>query len=122
VSQRTYTVEEANAAVPALRAQLERIRRSRQSMIAASSRITDAVAADGGGVAGGDWFQASRQLRADVEDLAAKGILLRDPEGGLVDFPAEREGKIVFLCWRRDEDAVGWWHEQDSGFIGRRPL
>ena len=122
MTQRTYTVEEANAAVPALRAQLERIRRSRQTMIAASRRITDAVAADGGGVAGGDWFEASRQLRADVEDLAANGILLRDPEGGLVDFPAEREGKIVFLCWRSDEDAVGWWHEQDSGFVGRRPL
>jgi hypothetical protein len=122
VTQRTYTVEEANAAVPALRAQLERIRGSRHTLIASSRRITDALAADGGGVAGSDWFEASRQLRADVEDLSEKGILLRDPEGGLVDFPAEREGRIVFLCWRADEDAVGWWHEQDSGFVSRRRL
>jgi hypothetical protein len=122
MTQRTYTVEEANAAVPGLRAQLGRIRESRQTLIAASHRITDALAADGGGVAGSDWFEASRRLRTEVEDLAENGILLRDPEGGLVDFPAEREGRIVFLCWRADEDSVGWWHEQDSGFIGRRAL
>ena len=55
-------------------------------------------------------------------DLAERDILLRDAEGGLVDFPAEREGRIVFLCWRLDEDELAFWHEQDSGFIGRRPL
>jgi len=122
VTQRTYTAEEANAAVPGLRTQLERLREARHMLIHASRRITDALAADGGGVAGSDWFAASRQLREDVEDLTARGILLRDPERGLVDFPAEREGRIVFLCWRLDEDAVTWWHEQDAGFVGRRPL
>jgi hypothetical protein len=40
----------------------------------------------------------------------------------LVDFPTEREGRIVFLCWRADEEGVIWWHEPDSGFLGRKPL
>jgi hypothetical protein len=119
---RTYTAEEVEAEIPALREQLARIRASRRALIAASERITDALAGDGGGVAGSDWFEASRQLRADVTDLTARDILLRDPEGGLVDFPAERGGRIVFLCWRADEDGLGYWHEQDSGFIGRQPL
>lgn len=119
---RTYTPEEAAAELPALRDQLARIRASRRALIAASERISDAVAADGGGVAGTDWYEASRQLREDVTDLAERGILLRDADGGLVDFPAEREGRIVFLCWRADEDRLAFWHEQDSGFIGRRPL
>lgn len=119
---RTYTPEEAAAELPTLRDQLARIRTSRRALIAASERITDAVAADGGGVAGTDWYEASRQLREDVTDLAERGILLRDADGGLVDFPAEREGRVVFLCWRVDEDRVAFWHEQDSGFIGRRPL
>jgi hypothetical protein len=119
---RTYTAEEAQAELPALREQLARIRASRRTMIDASRRITDALAADGGGVAGSDWFEASRQLRADVTDLAGRDILLRDPEGGLLDFPADREGRIVFLCWRADEDRVAFWHEQDSGFVGRREL
>ena len=119
---RTYTPAEAASELPGLRDQLERIRASRHALIAASERITDAVAADGGGVAGSDWFEASRQLREDVTDLAERNILLRDAEGGLVDFPSEREGRAVFLCWRADEERLAFWHEQDSGFIGRRPL
>ena len=119
---RTYSAEEVEADLPRLREQLARIRTSRRTLIDSSRRITDALAADGGGVAGSDWFEASRQLRADVTDLADRDILLRDPEGGLVDFPTEREGRIVFLCWRADEERVAFWHEQDSGFLGRRPL
>ncbi len=119
---RTYTAAQAEAELPALRGQLARIRTARAVLIASSRRIADAVAADGGGVAGSDWFEAGRQLREDVTDLAERGILLRDPESGLVDFPAEREGRIVFLCWRVDEEGVAWWHEQDSGSLGRKPL
>jgi hypothetical protein len=119
---RTYTPEEAAAELPALREQLARIRSSRRALIESSERITDAVAADGGGVAGSDWFDASRQLREDVTDLAERDILLRDADRGLVDFPAEREGRIVLLCWSAQEDELAFWHEQDSGFIGRRPL
>lgn len=119
---RTYTPEEAEAEIAGLRDQLARIHAARRALIGASERISDALAADGGGVAGSDWFEASRQLRADVTDLADREILLRDPERGLVDFPMEREGRIVFLCWRADEDHLGYWHEQDSGFLGRQPL
>jgi hypothetical protein len=122
VSERLYTPEEANAELEGLRRQLARIRAARQTLIASSRRIADALAADGGGVAGSDWFAASDALRTEVEDLATRGILLRDPEGGLVDFPAAREGRVIFLCWRVDEAEVAWWHEQDSGFVGRRPL
>jgi hypothetical protein len=119
---RTYRAEEVAAELPALREQLARVRASRRTLIAASRRITDALASDGGGVAGSDWFEASRQLREDVTDLAERDILLRDAERGLVDFPAEREGRIVFLCWRADEETLAFWHEQDSGFLGRQPL
>jgi hypothetical protein len=39
-----------------------------------------------------------------------------------VDFPAEREGRRVFLCWRLGEDRVAWFHDERSGFSGRTPL
>ena len=64
------------------------VRDARHALIGASERITDAVAADGGGVAGSDWFQAQGSLKAEIDHLAERGILLRDPETGLVDFPA----------------------------------
>jgi hypothetical protein len=94
---------------------------ARQALIRASERISDAVASDGGGVAGVDWFEAQQTLKTEVEYLAERGILLRDPDSGLVDFPADRDGRRVFLCWRLGEMAVGWYHEEHSGFSGRKP-
>ena len=120
--ERTYTVDEANAALPELRERLERIRAARQTILRAAERIRGQVAADGGGHEGKDYWEARASVKADIERLAEQGILLRDPETGLVDFPGEREGRRVFLCWRMGEDRVSHWHDVDSGFAGRRPL
>jgi hypothetical protein len=120
--ERRFTRDEANAELAELRKRLPRLRRARQQMIAASERIKDAVSVDGGGVAGGDWFRHQQTLKEDLEYLADRGILLRDPNSGLVDFPADHDGRRVFLCWRLGEDEVDWYHEQGSGFGGRKPL
>lgn len=120
--ERVYTREEANAAIEDLRPRLARIRTARHIVIAAGERIRSHVAADGGGHEGKDYWEALRLLRAEVERLAADDILLRDPETGLVDFPAEVEGRRVYLCWRPDEERVAFWHGPESGFAGRLPL
>jgi hypothetical protein len=120
--ERTFTVAEAELELDELRDRLPRLRDARRTLIESSHRIEEAVAIDGGGVAGTDWFAAQQVLRAEVTYLAERGILLKDPETGLVDFPADREGRIVYLCWRLGEERVGWYHEVSSGFSGRRPL
>jgi hypothetical protein len=122
MTERLFDVAAADALLPLLRDLLPRLRASRQALIDASTRITDAVAADGGGVAGGDWFEAQERLRADLMTLADEGILLRDPASGLVDFPAEVEGRRVFLCWRLGEERVAWFHGPQAGYSGRKPL
>lgn len=121
-ADRTFTVEEANGELGELRTRLPRLREARQRLIGSSERISAAVEVDGGGVAGTDWFLAQEELKAELLWLADRGILLRDPETGLVDFPAERDGRRVFLCWRLGEDAVAWFHDEQAGFLGRRPL
>lgn len=113
--------DRAEDALPMLREMLPRIREARRAMIEASERITEAVAADGGGVAGGDWFTAQERLRADLIALADAGILLRDPDAGLVDFPAERDGERVFLCWRLGEETVAYYHGEHAGYSNRKP-
>jgi hypothetical protein len=120
--ERRFSVEEANAELDELRVRLPRLREARQRLIDSSERIAAAVEIDGGGVAGTDWFQAQEGLKAELLWLADRGVLLRDPDTGLVDFPADREGRRVFLCWRLGEDNVAWFHEEGSGFAGRRPL
>jgi hypothetical protein len=120
--ERMYTPAEADAALPELRERLERIRANRQVMLGAAERIRGQVEADGGGHFGNDYWQAARALKADVEHLATQNIVLRDPETGLIDFPGERDGRPVFLCWRLGEDRVEHWHEVESGYLGRKPL
>jgi len=121
VSGQLYDRERAEAALPMLRDMLPRIREARRALIDASERITEAVAADGGGVSGGDWFAAQERLRTDLTALADAGILLRDPETGLVDFPAERDGERVFLCWKLGEETVAFFHGEHAGYTSRKP-
>ena len=120
--ERLFTLDEANAELDELRARLPRLREARQRMIDTSERITSAVDVDGGGVEGSDWFRANESLKAELLWLADRGILIRDPETGLIDFPAERDGRRVFFCWRLGEDRVGWYHDEQTGFSGRQPL
>jgi hypothetical protein len=120
---RVYTVEEANAMLPDLRERLVRIRSARQTLLRTAEKIRGTVATDGGGKDGGrDYWEAKQILGAEVAHLAELEIALRDPETGLIDFPGEREGDPVFLCWRADEDHVGHWHDRSTGFSGRKPL
>lgn len=120
--ERYFTVEEANAELPALRDRLVRIREARAIVLRSAEVVRRAAPADGGGTEGAAYLEAVRALRQDVEGLAAAGIILRDPDSGLVDFPARREGRTIYLCWRLGEDRVGHWHDASSGFAGRRRL
>jgi hypothetical protein len=122
VSERTFSPAEANAELDELRERLPRLRSARHELIEASERISEAVGVDGGGVEGSAWFRAQQTLEVEVRWLAERGILLRDPESGLVDFPYELEGRTVYLCWKLGEGDVGYYHEVHAGYGGRKPL
>jgi hypothetical protein len=67
--------------------------------------------------------RGTEELRVEVEALTSEGIILRDLDAGLVDFPARLEdGREYLLCWVLGEPAVEWWHWPETGFAGRRPL
>ena len=48
--------------------------------------------------------------------------MLKDLDTGLLDFPHERDGQVVFLCWHPPEERVEYWHELEAGYQGRQPL
>jgi hypothetical protein len=57
-----------------------------------------------------------------VEEVEALGGTVKDYERGFVDFYGEVEGEIVYLCWQRGEDHIGFWHRLEDGFAKRRPI
>jgi hypothetical protein len=118
-----YTVEDADAVLDELRERLARVREARAVMFEAARAVDERTRADGGGAsASPGYWSAQSTLKAEIAWLAERGIALRDPETGLVDFPGEREGRRVWLCWQLGEDRVAHWHELEAGFLGRRPL
>jgi hypothetical protein len=120
--ERFYSVEEANALLDGLRSSLARIREARRTVLRSAERIRSHAPANGGGLDGAAHWESLRILREEIEDLTARNIVLRDPDTGLIDFPARREGRLVYLCWRPDEDRIRFWHDVDAGFGGRQPL
>lgn len=63
-----------------------------------------------------------QKVQAGLDKLNQLGVQVKDIDTGLVDFPAAREGRVINLCWKTDEPAIGWWHEVYTGFASRRPL
>ena len=68
------------------------------------------------------YFKLLVRLHDGMERLAARGIRVKDPKQGLVDFPALRAGREVWLCWKIGEATVQYWHEREAGFAGRRRI
>ena len=57
-----------------------------------------------------------------IEDLESTGVVLKGLDDGLLDFPAKRFDDEIWLCWKEGETEIKFWHEKDSGFMGRKPI
>ena len=57
-----------------------------------------------------------------IEDLESTGVVLKGLDEGLLDFPAKRFDEEIWLCWKEGETEIKFWHEKDTGFIGRKPI
>ncbi|HZB22879.1 MAG TPA: DUF2203 domain-containing protein [Gaiellaceae bacterium] len=129
---RFFTVQQASDALDTVRPLAERLverRRALRELERRRGEIAAAVAGNGGGVDP----QAVARLDAGIRDelravaqcvngIHGAGAVVKDPDTGLIDFPALRQGEEVCLCWRVGEDAIEYWHGLEEGFAGRKPL
>ncbi len=120
-----FTVEEANALLPKLEELLgdvavhrDRIREKAPHL----EPILKASTTDGGGHVGSEYGVEAYNLYLAIERIREFGVLLKDLDAGLLDFPHERNGRVVFLCWHPPEERIGYWHEIQAGYQGRQPL
>jgi hypothetical protein len=124
VHERHFTRAEANAILPRLTEMLDRLRESKDELTDAEAHeaLADAAPSNGGGDQGRQVGIAFLEVRRLLEAIERSGIVLRDIDRGLVDFPALIDGREVYLCWEVGEDDVGYWHDLDAGYGGREPL
>ena len=62
------------------------------------------------------------QFYEAIEILENTGVVVKSIEQGLLDFPSKRFDEEVWLCWKYGETEIKFWHEKDSGFMGRKPI
>jgi hypothetical protein len=132
MAQRYFTPAEANALLAEVRPAAERLVEHRRAFSEAAARraqLTTQVAGNGGDLDPGEVREDAERMEREaeaiagaLEELTSLGVLVKDLDRGLVDFPALRDGEEVLLCWQLGEDEVAFWHGLEEGFAGRKPL
>jgi hypothetical protein len=132
MTERYFTVSEANELLPEVRSLAESLVEHRRGMRLAAerrARLTARIAGNGGDLdpqepseLDEEFERESQAVARAAADLQRLGVQVKDLDRGLVDFPALHKGEEVLLCWQVGEDEIGHWHGVDEGFAGRKPL
>lgn len=123
--ERVFSLFEANQLIPQLQSQLSTIQRAKSILIRTRDEVkkASAQAGHGGGtVVGAHYVQSLQDISANLQAIQEQGVLVKDIDLGLCDFPHVRNGRMVYLCWKLGEKEIRWWHEVTTGFKDRCPL
>ena len=128
---RTFTLDEATALLPRLREILSEIQEKKPQVEAIREEIVGMTktASGNGHLVSQDVRDKQKTAQTVIRRLTELGAQLSEIgcevkgiDEGLIDFPSQREGRTVYLCWKLGEDAITHWHELDTGFGGRQAL
>jgi hypothetical protein len=133
MSDRTFTLDEAQTLLPILESLLRAAISGKQvmeevegEMQALSHRIflNGGTRVDVVSVARRKAERAKAEQRAKdaLAEIDSIGVQVKDLDIGLLDFPCEVEGRVVLLCWKMGEHSITHWHSRDEGFAGRKPI
>jgi hypothetical protein len=127
--KKTFLLDEANAILPRFQLLMEKLQRGALRLNGEIEVLASEVGVEPSALTPDDLLRNRPAARALIEELDAivqeiedSGAHLKDVQLGLVDFPSEREGEIVYLCWQFGEPEVAFWHRMEEGFSGRQPL
>jgi hypothetical protein len=122
---KTFTLEEANALVPQINELLDEMTNLRDQIVSMGSALQSVLqhaGGNGGSKAGSEYVLLLQRFNASLSFIQELGCELKDLDQGLIDFPSYRDGKLVYLCWKRGEPRVEFWHDIEAGFAGRQRL
>ena len=128
-----FTVEEANRVAAEIRPRLERLVMKKREFGRIEQRLeillvatSDAAPENPDTLELRSLEEKRRRLGESigkgVQELHAKGVLVKDIDRGLVDFHSLMGDRLVFLCWQVAEPDVSHWHALEDGFTGRQSI
>jgi len=133
MSEKYFTLREAEELLPFIRPHLEEAREQKRNLDSREeelSRASAEIMVLGGSIPPRTRLAQTRlerdqfaeQLKESVSKVVETGCLIKDLEVGLVDFPALLRGEEIYLCWKLGERRIEYWHGIDEGFAGRKPI
>jgi len=123
--ERVFTLAEAQSLLPRLRTLLEELSQEWKRMSELNPEIQkarDNAPLNGYSKFGVEYVESVSHLMSLIHEIKDMGVLLKDADKGLCDFPYIKGGRMVYLCWQLGEDAIRYWHDVETGFAGREPL
>ncbi|PYS12866.1 MAG: DUF2203 domain-containing protein [Acidobacteria bacterium] len=120
-----FTLAEAQSLLPRLRTLLGELGREWKRISELNPEIQKArenAPLNGYSKFGVEYVESVSHLMSLIHEIIDLGVLLKDADKGLCDFPYIRDGRMVYLCWQLGEDTIRYWHDVETGFAGREPL
>ena len=120
-----FSLEEASGLLPSLAKIFEEVQTIQEELEARGAELAevlDSAKSNGGGKKADYHFIQNQKIQRLVDQVEKKGVVVKDLDRGLVDFPHLRGGREVFLCWMLGEKKIDFWHDLEVGFAGRQPL
>jgi len=125
MAERIFTLDEAKNLIPTLRSILEETADEWNRVKSLNPQIQkarDKAQFDGYTPYGVEYIESVSHLMFLLHQIRQLGVLLKDVDRGLCDFPYMKNGRVVYLCWKLDEKTIEYWHDVEAGFAGREPL
>jgi hypothetical protein len=122
---RYFTLAEANEALKTVRSLMDEVMKIRQRVLDDQPEIWPVIqksAGNGGNPRLSKMVLDFEKFDALIHKIQAAGAQIKDINTGLLDFPAQREGREICLCWKYGEGEIAFWHEVDAGYAGRQPI
>jgi len=120
-----FTIEEARKTLREILPWIEEVMTIRDAILRLQPEnwpLVQSTAGNGGSPEASRLVKDFDRLDRLVHRIQATGAILKDIDRGLLDFPAFRNGREVYLCWMYGEQDLAFWHEVEAGFAGRQPL
>jgi hypothetical protein len=116
-----YTIDEARALLPLVRQWLSELETFQNRLQSLDERVAALLkhGNDAGGEPVNQLIKTLARCQQVLQEFRQREIQVKDLRRGLLDFPALREGREVFLCWEKDEEDIEFWHDLETGYGGR---